>query len=399
MKHLKQRFSVNFEYPVYFTDGLFEEENLTLANIFIQNPGYKPKIIFFIDSNVNKNHINLINEIEVYFKKYDNLPTLVAKPIIIPGGEITKNSTNYVNEIYELVEQYKICRHSYIIALGGGAMLDMIGYAASTAHRGIKLIRIPTTVLSQNDSGIGVKNAINFFDKKNFLGCFTTPYAVINDFKFLTTLDKRDWLSGIAEAIKVALIKDKDFFDFIEKNATYLKIPYNMQPMKELIYRCAELHLNHIGKSGDPFERGSSRPLDFGHWSAHKLERLTNYNLRHGEAVAIGIALDTTYSYLTGILSKDDWQRILKTISAVGFKIFIPELTQYSQNIDNDKSIFKGLAEFQEHLGGKLTIMLLEKIGKGIEVNEVEIKQYEASIELLEKFSKEVNETRQLQTI
>lgn len=399
MKHLKQRFSVNFEYPVYFTEGLFEEENLTLANIFIQNPEYKPKIIFFIDSNVNKNHINLINEIEVYFKKYDNLPTLVGKPIIIPGGEITKNSTHYVNQIYELVEQYKICRHSYIVALGGGAMLDMIGYAASTAHRGIKLIRIPTTVLSQNDSGIGVKNAINFFDKKNFLGCFTTPYAVINDFKFLTTLDKRDWLSGIAEAIKVALIKDKDFFDFIEKNATHLKIPYNMQPMKELIYRCAELHLNHIGKSGDPFERGSSRPLDFGHWSAHKLERLTNYNLRHGEAVAIGIALDITYSYLIGILPKDDWQRILKTISAVGFKIFIPELTQYSQNIDNDKSIFKGLAEFQEHLGGKLTIMLLEKIGKGIEVNEVEIKQYKASIELLEKFSKEVNETRQLQTI
>lgn len=399
MKHLKQKFSVNFEYPVYFTEGLFEEENLTLANIFINNPKYKPKIIFFIDSNVSKNHINLINQIKVYFKKYSHLPTLVETPITIPGGEITKNTTDFINQIYELIEKHKICRHSYIVALGGGAMLDMIGYAASTAHRGVKLIRIPTTVLAQNDSGIGVKNAINFFEKKNFLGCFNTPYAVINDFNFLTTLDKRDWLSGIAEAIKVALIKDKDFFDFIEKNATSLRTPYNMEPMKELIYRCAELHLNHIGKSGDPFERGSSRPLDFGHWSAHKLERLTNYNLRHGEAVAIGIALDTTYSYLTGLLSKNHWHRILNTITAVGFQIFTPELSQYSQNLDSNKSIFKGLAEFQEHLGGTLTIMLLEEIGKGIEVNEVEIKQYKASIEILEKFSKEVNETRKLQTI
>lgn len=399
MKYLKQKFSVDFEYPVYFTEGLFEEENLTLANIFINDSKYKPKIIFFIDSNVNKNHINLTNQIELYFQKYKHLPTLVEKPIIIPGGEITKNTTEYVNQIYQLIEKHKICRHSYVLALGGGAMLDMIGYAASTAHRGINLIRVPTTVLSQNDSGIGVKNAINFFDKKNFLGSFSTPYAVINDFKFLKTLDKRDWLSGIAEAIKVALIKDKDFFDFIEKNATELKTPYNMKPMKELIYRCAELHMNHIGKSGDPFEKGSSRPLDFGHWSAHKLERLTNYDLRHGEAVAIGIALDTTYSYLTGFLTKNDWQKILNTITILGFQIFTPELSKYSQNLQSDNSIFKGLAEFQEHLGGNLTIMLLQGIGKGIEVNEVEIKQYKASIEILEKFSKEINEARKLQTI
>lgn len=388
MKPLKQKFTVCFEYPVYFTEGLFEEANLTFANIFMSNPLYKSKIIFFIDSEVNKNHINLTNQIEKYFQKYTHLPTMVEKPIIMAGGEITKNNPNYLNKVYELIEEHKICRHSYILALGGGAMIDMIGYAASTAHRGINLIRVPTTVLSQNDSGIGVKNAINFFEKKNFLGCFTTPYAVINDFKFLITLDKRDWLSGIAEAIKVALIKDKDFFDFIEKNSTKLKTPYNMEPMKELIYRCSELHLNHIGKAGDPFEKGSSRPLDFGHWSAHKLERLTNYRLRHGEAVAIGIALDTTYSYLIGLLSEQDWKRILKTIKALGFQIFTPELDKYSQNTHDAQSIFNGLSEFQEHLGGKLTIMLLQEIGRGLEVNEVDIAQYKAAIEVLEKFSK-----------
>nr|YP_010478528.1 hypothetical protein N4K87_pgp084 [Chlorobotrys sp.]UVI60833.1 hypothetical protein [Chlorobotrys sp.] len=399
MKPLKQEFTVNFEYPVYFTEGLFEEANLTFASIFKENFAFKPKIIFFIDSEVYKLHDELLNQIEYYFQKYNYLPKLVDTPIIIPGGEVVKNDIQYLKEVYRLLEKHKICRHSYIIVLGGGALLDMIGYAASTAHRGIKLIRIPTTVLAQNDSAIGVKNAINFFDKKNFLGCFTPPYAVINDFNFLKTLKKRDWISGVAEAIKVALIKDKDFFDFIEEHAITLKNSSNIQPMKELIYRCAELHLNHIGKSGDPFEKGSSRPLDFGHWSAHKLERLTNYQLRHGEAVAIGIALDTTYSYLFGLLSKEEWQRVLKTITNVGFNIFVPELGKSLKNPNDQDSIFQGLSEFQEHLGGELTIMLLQQIGHGIEVNEIDIRQYQASIEKLETFSKELNENKQLQTI
>nr|QFR99692.1 hypothetical protein [Vischeria stellata] len=399
MKFLTQKFTVNFEYAIFFTENLFEKTNLTFTKIFPQTYEFKPKIIFFIDYEVSIAHSILTQQIESYFQKYNNLPELVSKPILIPGGEIVKNNTEYLKQVYEIIERHKICRHSYIVGLGGGALLDMIGFAASTAHRGIKLIRIPTTVLAQNDSGIGVKNAINFFHKKNFLGCFTPPFVVINDFNFLKTLKKRDWIAGIAEAIKVALIKDKDFFDFIEKNAFALKSPYNMEPMKILISRCAELHLNHIGKSGDPFEKGSSRPLDFGHWSAHKLEYLTSYRIRHGEAVAIGIALDVTYSYLLGLLSKKDWQKILNTIANLGYKLFIPELGNFAQNPDHNQSIFKGLHEFQEHLGGKLTIMLLKEIGCGIEVNEVNIKVYQKCIEKLEIFSKKLNEDTNLQTV
>jgi 3-dehydroquinate synthase len=255
-----------------------------------------------------------------------------------------------------------------MLAIGGGAVLDLAGYVTSIAHRGIRLIRVPTTVLSQNDSGIGVKNSVNAFNKKNFLGTFNTPYAVINDSDFLKTLEDRDWRSGISEAVKVALIKDKDFFQFLADNVKSL-VKRDMVSMQRLIFRCAELHLQHIA-SKDPFETGSSRPLDFGHWAAHKLEQLTIYRLRHGEAVAIGIAIDSIYSYLSGMLSKNDLDRIIDLITELGFDLFVPELLQ--KNINEEYEILQGLSEFREHLGGELTITLLKSIGEGVEVHEMD---------------------------
>ena len=265
------------------------------------------------------------------------------------------------------------------MAIGGGAVLDMAGYAAATAHRGIRLIRVPTTVLAQNDSGVGVKNGINAFDKKNFLGTFAPPTLVFNDFDFLKALPDRDWRSGIPEAVKVSLIKDADFFGFIEAAAEDLA-RRDMQTMQTLIYRCAKHHVEHIGGYGDPFEKGSSRPLDFGHWAAHRLEHLTHYRLRHGEAVAIGIALDSTYSYLQGHLSATACWRIIDTLKALGFVLYAPELSNYIDYPDHPDSIFKGLSEFREHLGGELTIMLLDAIGHGFEVHTVDFELYAQAI-------------------
>ncbi|RYF95967.1 MAG: 3-dehydroquinate synthase, partial [Chitinophagaceae bacterium] len=244
--------------------------------------------------------------------------------------------------------------------------LDIAGYAAAVAHRGIRHIRIPTTVLSQNDSGIGVKNGINFFGKKNFLGSFAPPSAVFNDYQLLQTLDERNWRSGISEAIKVALIKDKAFFEWLETNATDLAAR-DMPSMKYLIKRCAELHLQHIA-GGDPFEMGSSRPLDFGHWSGHKLEQLTDFSVLHGEAVAMGIVLDSAYSYVAGRINEEDMQRIISLLTTLGFDLTHPEM-----KIENEQSpLIAGLNEFREHLGGRLTIMLLREIGKGEEVHHLD---------------------------
>ena len=145
--------------------------------------------------------------------------------------------------------------------IGGGAALDLVGFAASTAHRGVRLVRFPTTTLSQGDGGVGVKNGINYFGKKNWIGTFSVPDAVVNDFSFLRGLPKSQKRAGFVEAVKVALIRDRSFFEQIEERADELS-QFDEEAMRHVIRKSAALHLDHIASSGDPFERGSARPLD-----------------------------------------------------------------------------------------------------------------------------------------
>ncbi len=379
MRTIQQSFAVSFDYPVHFTENAFETENTMLADLVKES--FQPKLFFVIDNGVAEAHPNLIKQIQTYCGFHKKIFTLSGEPLIISGGETVKNDTSAVQQILDAVNDFGIDRHSYLIAIGGGAVLDAAGFAAAIAHRGIRHVRFPTTVLSQNDSGVGVKNGINAYGKKNFLGTFAPPFAVVNDFNFLTTLDDRDWRSGISEAIKVALIKDAGFFQEIQQNAEKLS-NRKMQPMQQLIHRCAEMHLDHIA-GGDPFEMGSSRPLDFGHWAAHKLEQITNYEIRHGEAVAIGIALDVTYSHLAGLLSEKEFTQIIQLIQQLGFPLYVPELSAYS---GKNHIILEGLNEFREHLGGQLTIMLIKAIGEGVEVHEMDEKLILSAIQKLEEF-------------
>ncbi|GAB3532443.1 3-dehydroquinate synthase [Pontibacter brevis] len=383
MRAIEQSFSVQFRYGVYFTKDLFNPENNLFSDVLQQDNGTAPRKVFFvIDSGVAAAHPNLTEQIKQYAFRYKEVMKLLAEPMLITGGEEVKNSTQLLQKLLEAVNDYGIDRHSYFVAIGGGAVLDMAGFAAAIAHRGIRHIRIPTTVLSQDDSAVGVKNSFNFFNKKNFLGTFAPPFAVINDSDFLLTLNDRDWRSGISEAIKVALIKDEAFYREIKKDAAKLA-QRDMPAMQRLIHRCAEMHVEHIG-GADPFETGSSRPLDFGHWAAHKLEQLTNYDLRHGEAVAIGIALDTTYSMLKGMLTPEEHEDVLTLLQDLGFELYVPQLSQQETNSEQ-LSVIKGLQEFREHLGGKLTIMLLNKIGEGVEVHHMDEPLLLQAVELLKK--------------
>lgn len=368
MDYLQQSFSVRFEYKVFFTEHLFNKSNRAFKDFLnSQRTDTIKKILFVIDEGVSENHPLLENNIREYFHDITGF-TLVDKFIIIEGGESAKNSGSLFYKIVNAVDEYGIDRHSYIAAVGGGSVLDIVGYAAAVSHRGIRHIRIPTTVLSQNDSGVGVKNGINYSFKKNFLGTFVPPVAVFNDFHFLTTLSIEEWRSGISEAVKVALIKDKSFFTWLQENAIALT-SRNMKAMQYLIRRCAKMHIEHIA-GGDPFEMGSSRPLDFGHWSAHKLEQLSDFTIRHGEAVALGIALDSVYSYVSGRLTEGDAKNIITLLKNLGFAVTHPLM----EIKDENSAILKGLNEFREHLGGKLTIMLLQAIGKGEEVHELDAK-------------------------
>lgn len=378
MKFIRQEFSVRFAYDVFFTENLFAPANPLLREFLRAGvePGVRKKVLFVLDGGVLDAHPALTGQIPAYFEtvpEFDLVPDLMR----VPGGEAAKNDPALLDRLVEAVDRHGIDRHSYVVGLGGGAVLDLVGYAAAVAHRGVRHVRIPTTVLSQNDSGVGVKNGINHGGKKNFLGTFAPPAAVFNDAAFLRTLDDRDWRSGIAEAVKVALIKDLPFFEWLESAADSLA-RREEAPMQELIVRCAQLHLDHIA-GGDPFEMGSARPLDFGHWAAHKLETLTRFDIRHGEAVAIGIALDTVYSHLTGRISEADAQRVLGALQAVGFELYHPALSE------NEKAnLFNGLNEFREHLGGRLTITLLEALGRGVEVHEMDFERVKAAVDYLE---------------
>jgi len=379
MNLIQQAFQVPYSFDIIFTKNLFSTDNQSFNN-FLNNFGdtrFQKKILFLIDDGVAENHLSLIESIKTYFSNNTNI-TLVDEILVMPGGEIVKNDSQYLDQSLLAINKYGIDRHSFVAAIGGGAFLDMVGYASTIAHRGVKHIRIPTTVLSQNDSGVGVKNGVNFLGKKNFLGTFSPPVAVFNDSTFLNSLSERDWRSGISEAVKVALIKDLPFFEWLETNALFMA-KREMEVMQEQIFRSAALHTNHIS-SGDPFEMGSARPLDFGHWAAHKLEYLTNFDIRHGEAVAIGIALDSIYSQLLGLITQEEVNRIITLLKNLGFTLYHEKLGE------NDKlNLWEGLNEFREHLGGQLTITILEKLGKGREIHEVDFELMKQAVDELKK--------------
>jgi 3-dehydroquinate synthase len=383
MDDIQQPIQVTFRYPVVFTTGLFSPANPVLRHLFEQGPATAPvQILFIVDRGVMEARPGLAAEIDRYCAQHADVMQRVGAALVIEGGETSKNDPRVLERVQAAIHDARLCRHSYVAAIGGGAVLDVVGYAAATAHRGIRLIRIPTTVLAQDDSAVGVKNGVNAFGKKNFLGTFAPPFAVLNDFGFLSTLSDRDWRSGISEAVKVALIRDPAFFEALERDAARLAAR-DSAPMERLIRRSAALHLAHVTTGGDPFELGSSRPLDFGHWAAHKLEQLSRNRLRHGEAVAIGIALDTTYAHLKEFLPEADWRRVLNLLTGLGFELSAPELSSQLSTPDADDSVLSGLEEFREHLGGSLTIMLLRRIGEPFDVHEIDRDVMIRSIELV----------------
>lgn len=378
MSYIQQSFNIQFEYKVFFTEKIFDPANTCFADFLATKAteGTRKKLLFIVDDGVTKHHDYLQSQITAYCSDIENFE-LVQDIIVVPGGEAAKNDLQLFYWLVNAVDQHAIDRHSFIVGIGGGSVLDLIGYVAAVSHRGVKHIRIPTTVLSQNDSGVGVKNGINYHGKKNFLGTFAPPSAVFNDAQFLATLDERDWRSGMIEAVKVALIKDAAFFEWMETYA-HLLAEADPQSLHYLIYRCAELHMAHIG-GADPFESGSSRPLDFGHWSAHKLEQLTDFELRHGEAVSIGIALDSVYSWLLGMLNEKELHRIIHLLKTLRLPLYHPLL----EIEDGESAIVAGMEEFREHLGGRLTISLLRAIGKGEEVHTMDIEILRKAVNLL----------------
>ena len=368
--------TVSFQHRVRFTRGAFAPGNRLMADL-LETRG-RSKVLVFVENGLRSFFPQLEGEIQDHFSEIAGLRLTGVE--WLAGGEEAKRDDQVYQDAMAAIERHHIDRHSYVVVIGGGAFLDVIGFAASTGHRGVRLVRFPTTTLSQDDSGVGVKNGINAFGKKNFIGSFAVPYAVVNDFQFLHTQPELTRRAGLIEAVKVALVRDGEFFDWLEENVKGL-LSLNEEILEEAVQRSAIHHARHISQGGDPFELGSSRPLDYGHWAAHKLEQLTDFELSHGEAVSVGVALDTLYAAKIGLLKTLDAERVLKLIEGLELPIWHEALEL--RDSKRRRLVFNGLEEFREHLGGELTVLLLKETGVGVDVHEIDEAIWESCAEEL----------------
>ncbi|MFD0895606.1 3-dehydroquinate synthase [Luteolibacter ambystomatis] len=366
-----------FKHRIVFTRDAFSPGNPALEEVLREGGGRR--VLAVIEANVAKAWPSLAADMQSYL---DATGLDVRGVDVLPGGETVKKDDALVRRVWELIDSGHIDRHSYLIVVGGGAFLDAVGYAAATAHRGVRLVRFPTTTLSQDDSGVGVKCAINHFGKKNWVGAFAVPFAVVNDFAFLHSQDEETRRAGLIEAVKVSLVKDAAFFDWIEEHAEALAA---LEPsvLETCVERSALLHARHIAEGGDPFECGSSRPLDFGHWAAHKLEALSGYQLDHARAVSIGMSLDTLYSAKKGLLASEAAERVLRVVELLRLPLYHTAMDLRGPG--GKRRVFDGLEEFREHLGGRLTVLLLTAPGKGTDAHEMDETVLEACMVELEE--------------
>lgn len=378
-----QQFTVSFDYPVHFTRQAFELANPTLVET-LKRKGEtrRHRVAVYVDAGLATAQPTLCEQIKTYFHAQPETVELAGGPTILPGGAAAKMDHALLKDVMWTLGNLHLDRQSFVLAIGGGSMLDAVGFATSMVHRGLRLVRMPSTVLAQNDAGVGVKNGIDEHGQKNFLGTFAPPFAVINDFSLLQTLPQDAWCGGIAEALKVAIIKDRPFLDWICTNATALATR-DMPTMERLVHRTAEIHLDHIRSSGDAFEFGSARPLDFGHWAAHKIEMLSGHQIGHGQAVAVGIALDCYYASRKGLIATEDLETILTALQQSGLPIYLDVLGQ--RNSDGELEILDGLRQFQEHLGGRLCVTLPDGLGAKCEVHRMDADVLEAGVEALHR--------------
>lgn len=378
--HIDIPFSVPFVHRLRFTRNLLDGEQDVLLDVLEPSGPQPARVQLWLDEHMANARPDLARRL---CDLLDGCPRLkrTGDVQIVPGGEAIKNDIHLLERMLKTFEQADLDRRSYVIVIGGGAVLDAVGFAAAIAHRGLRLVRLPTTTLSQGDSGVGVKNSVNLFGKKNWIGTFAVPWAVINDAALLETLPDRDFICGFSESVKVSLLKDRGLFERLCRDASRIK-QRDAEATLPIIQQSAEWHFRHITRGGDPFENEMARPLDYGHWSAHKLEILTRFTLRHGEAVAIGVAIDSIYSSLVHGFPREDAERVLHCLADMGFSLGHPALDEQRE------ALFKGLEEFRQHLGGELTVTMLHAVGQPLDAHAIDRRAMETAMDTVQAFAR-----------
>jgi 2-epi-5-epi-valiolone synthase len=277
--------------------------------------------------------------------------------LVLSVGEESKSYSN-VECVCRTALELGLDRRAILIALGGGVCSDLTSFAASLIRRGIDCVRIPTTLVGQVDAGLGVKNAINFSDKKSYLGSFHPPMAVLLDPTFLRTLPIQHFHHGLAEMIKVALVCDAELFGLIEAEWSRFEARSFEEPDRDLS-RIIELSARRMLEElkDNLFEDVYRRLVDAGHTFSPHIEATSGFTIHHGMAVAIDLCLSATIAAVAGMLTWDERDRVIRLISAIGLPIYTPSL--------NEELCERALVEARRHRGGESNLVLPVRIGSG----------------------------------
>lgn len=358
-------------YKNYFTDGIFDLNNPILADvlgkrntIFVIEKVIADKFLADIRSYIQQHQIKLNGSIQV-----------------VEGGEKIK-SMDEVKRLTDYAQDQKLDRNGVFVTIGGGAVMDMVGMVASQFRRGVQYVRVPTTLLGQVDAAVGVKVGIDYRTAKNFLGAFYPPEAAITDIRFLESLPRRHIQGGLAEVIKVALVSNAALFETLEEYGADFLDQMNELEKKNFIRESAIELLRHLQK--DFFEHNLMRHVDFGHVLAHKFESMTNYELAHGEAVAIDILLSAYIAHERGMLSHEDFDRIVGLHS----KLKLP----YSHPALNPGRAWEGLEESKAHKGGRLMMVVPIGIGRTAFIDSLRRDELDSAMQFLQTKSRQAEE-------
>lgn len=352
----------NRSYPIYIGEGL-------LSKIKLIEPHLKQKHVAIV-TNTTVAPLYL-DPLLALFKQY----SIKAFPIILPDGESYKNQET-LNLIYDALLKEKCERSVTLIALGGGVIGDMTGYAAATYLRGVPFIQIPTTLLSQVDSSVGGKTGINHPLGKNMIGAFYQPQCVIADIDTLKTLPQREFSAGMAEVIKYGLIRDKAFFDWLEKNMEGL-MKLNPSLLIEAIERSCQNKADIVEM--DEHESGVRATLNLGHTFGHAIENAMGYGVwLHGEAVSTGMVMAANLSKLMGWLKEIEFNRIVTLLKEAKLPVDPPNISedQYMQLMRMDKKV----------VDGKIRLVLQKGIGDSVITSDYDTNHLKSTLQI-QKFS------------
>jgi 3-dehydroquinate synthase len=348
MKEIKVNLKQD-SYSIYIGAGILDQASVRLGNVI---PSHKVVIITnpllqnLYGEALKKNLIDNEYEVEI---------------LSVPDGEEQK-SIGTATALYEKLEEFHAERTTSIIALGGGVIGDLAGFVAATYLRGIPFIQAPTTLLAQVDSSVGGKVAIDHNKLKNRIGAFYQPKLVISDTNTLRTLPYRDIANGLAEIIKHGLIWDESLFKFIDENMDRI-ISIDLEVLEELIYRAVKVKAAVIER--DEKDLNLRNILNYGHTIGHAIETLSDFQLKHGEAVAIGMELEGEIARRMGMLTDDELGLMNSVIKKAGLYATIPELKA--------EDIIDVMKHDKKVQNGRIRFVLLDSIGKAVIRDDVEM--------------------------